>query len=199
MNITQLIRKKQAVRCYTNKKVSKRILNRIVNAGRWTPSIHGFQPWLFKVVVKKRLIKQIAATLVEKKSKVGVGTNIFLRTTADTISDATAIIVVYNTGEFVRFADRLRKSSLNNRRGYKLIAELSESQAVGAAIQNMLLVAEDLGVGSCWTITPLFCQREINHILGERKDMMAIITLGYPASKSRRSRRKPIAEVCSYF
>jgi len=75
-------------------------------------------------------------------------------------------------------------------------AELAEISAISAAIQNMCLAAEYIGIGSCWLDLPLFCKKEINEFLGIRDDLTAILTLGYPAydGKTKRSPRKPITE-----
>ncbi len=64
----------------------------------------------------------------------------------------------------------------------------------------MILVAESLGVGSCWLDTPLFCEKEINKLLGIKDEkLIAILTLGYPAEKGRRSKRKSLSETVRFI
>jgi len=54
-------------------------------------------------------------------------------------------------------------------------------QGAGAAIQNMLLTAHTLGLGSCWV--GAFDEEEIRRIcnLPEHVNVQAVVTIGYPA------------------
>jgi nitroreductase len=69
-------------------------------------------------------------------------------------------------------------------------------QAIGASIQNMLLEAHDLGLGSCWIGEVLNRREKVEEFLGVPKnlELMAFITLGYPA-ESPRSSRKSLEEI----
>ncbi|MHA1229566.1 MAG: nitroreductase family protein [Candidatus Helarchaeota archaeon] len=53
-------------------------------------------------------------------------------------------------------------------------------EEIGAAIQNMLLMAWELGIGSCWI--GAFNRKKIKEILGipEKFKVFALILLGYP-------------------
>jgi len=76
---------------------------------------------------------------------------------------------------------------LDKRRSYHL---LKDAQAIGACIQNMLLCACELGVGSCWMGEILNQKRKVNALLrlGGRYELMAAVALGYGRATSR-SRR----------
>lgn len=73
-------------------------------------------------------------------------------------------------------------------------------QAIGASIQNMLLEAHDLSLGSCWIGEVLNRRKEVEKFLGvpENLELMAFITLGYP-SESPRSSRKSLEEILIKF
>ena len=53
-------------------------------------------------------------------------------------------------------------------------------QSLGAAIQNMLLVARANGLGTCWFCPPIFCKKTIRRIskIPEDVETQALITLG---------------------
>ena len=56
-------------------------------------------------------------------------------------------------------------------------------QSVAAAIQNMLLAAWELGIGSCWLTAPIVAgmSNELRQTFAPDKgELMALITLGYP-------------------
>ena len=68
--------------------------------------------------------------------------------------------------------------------------------ATGACIQNMLLAAHSLGLGACWQGEILNQKDKVGKILGAPStlELMAVITLGYPAEKVG-SIRKSVAEL----
>ncbi len=99
------------------------------------------------------------------------------------------------TAEFISKADCLIFVFLDKEQSYDYI---KDSQAIGACIQNMLLAAEATGLGACWIGELNGKKAEIGELLGigERYDLAAAITLGYPAAQRKLlSRRKPLSEV----
>ncbi len=68
--------------------------------------------------------------------------------------------------------------------------------AIGACIQNMLLAAHSIGIGSVWLGEILNRKDEVNALLniGGDYELMAVIALGFPAEKPR-SRRKKIGSI----
>lgn len=194
MDILKLIKNRTTIRKYQNKPIPKKILHKIIEAGVWGPSLLavGFQPWKFKIITNKKIIHKIATILLKKSERIGIGGNIILRTGSNTISNANTIIVVYNCAPVTKFVTNFRKI-------YHRAAKLAELSAISASIQNMILVAHSLGIGSCWLDAPLFCEKEISKLLAESNDkLVAILTLGYPAQKTKRSVRKPWKEIVNF-
>ncbi len=69
-------------------------------------------------------------------------------------------------------------------------------QAIGACIQNMLLAAHCMGLGTVWLGEIMKNKDKVEEILKvpENYDFMALIAVGYPAREGRSSRR-PLEEV----
>ena len=68
--------------------------------------------------------------------------------------------------------------------------------AVGACIQNMLLKAYSLGIGTCW-LGEILNQKEAlcAHLnIEDDLELAAVISLGYPAEKKESGQRKKISE-----
>ena len=67
-------------------------------------------------------------------------------------------------------------------------------QAVGACIQNMLLRAYELGLGTCWLGEILNRGGEVVEYLGVDPacDLMAVVSLGYSAVPAGKGSRKEI-------
>jgi nitroreductase len=77
---------------------------------------------------------------------------------------------------------------------------IKDVQAIGASIQNMLLEAHNLGLGSCWIGEVLNRKEKVEEFLGvpENLELMAFITLGYP-SEAPKSSRKNLEEILIKF
>lgn len=72
-----------------------------------------------------------------------------------------------------------------------------DHQAMGACIQNMLLAAHSLGLGAVWLGEILKNAEKARMLLElpEEMDLMAVVALGYPSSKTFSSSRREISEV----
>lgn len=66
--------------------------------------------------------------------------------------------------------------------------------AIGACIQNMLLASHALGLVTCWLGEILNRKKEVQRFLGLKAqyELMAVVTIGYAAGKSAKSKRKPV-------
>jgi nitroreductase len=75
--------------------------------------------------------------------------------------------------------------------------EVKDHQAMGACMQNMLLSAHATGLGAVWLGEILNNADKVNSLLklSEDLDLMAVIAIGHPTSKARRSQRKDTSDV----
>jgi len=66
------------------------------------------------------------------------------------------------------------------------------------AIENMVLTAWDLGVGSCWI--GAFSENEVKKLLGVPQNLrvVSLLTLGYPDERIGPKYRKPLSEIVHY-
>lgn len=83
---------------------------------------------------------------------------------------------------------------LDNKESYDRTKDV---QAVGACIQNMLLVIHSLGLGAVWLGEILNKRREVEELLevSNECELMAVVALGEPKEKKRTSKRKNIREL----
>ena len=74
---------------------------------------------------------------------------------------------------------------------------VKDCQAVGAAIQNLLLACHALGLGAVWIGEILKNKETVREILGlsENLELMAVVALGHPAHRKQSSHRKPAEEL----
>lgn len=138
----EIIKNRRSIRKYLLKQIKDADLSAILEAATYAPSGHNSQPWHFTVIQNKELLNSISnkakqvmtASALDKPQRLGSSETYHLFHNAPTV-----IIVSGNTEA---------KSPLelpdHEFRSYTPLADCA------AAIENMLLTAESIGVGSCW-------------------------------------------------
>ncbi|MFA6076054.1 MAG: nitroreductase family protein [Negativicutes bacterium] len=163
--VLSAIKTRRSVRSYKRAKVDRSVIEQILEAASWAPSGNNLQPWKFVVITNETTISELADLTVF----------------GNWVRTAPCLIAVYY--------DRSRvDNSIFD-------AEMKHMQAIGAAIQNILLAAHSIGLGTCWIGEILKNQDKVNELLviPQGLKLMAVITLGYP-EKTSKSRRKPLDE-----
>ena len=171
-----LILNRQSDRKYSDKPIEKEKLNRIVEAGRMSPSANNEQAWKFIVITEPELLAKTAEAATAKLLKM----NSF-------VEQAPVQIVLVR--ESPNFSSKIGAAIKN--KDYSLID-------IGIAAENICLQAMAEGIGSC--MIGWFDERRIKKLLGipKSKRVELIITLGYSLSEKREKRRKPALETVSY-
>lgn len=201
MKIFNLIKKRASTRSFTKKKISSVVLSQILEAGIWGPYISGFQLARF-VVIKRRSLKLKICNLIKKNyKKLGIsGRAIFFPATLKVLEEAPILIAVYNSGEFTKLINRFARVAKNSRdKAYLEVAKKTEYASIYASMQNMIIIAENLSVGSCWLSIPLFFENEISCFLKTDNELVAMLALGYKAEKGKRSARKITSAVVKFL
>jgi len=172
----EIIVNRQSDRRYSDKAVEKEKLDRIIEAGRMSPSACNAQPWKFIVVTDKALLKELAHAASARL----LGMNTF-------VGQAPVIITVVR--EKPNFTSKIGATIKS--KDYSLID-------IGIASENICLQAKAEGLGSC--MIGWFDEARVRKILGipGRKRVELLITIGYSLSDYRPKRRKPPEEVVSY-
>jgi nitroreductase len=78
-------------------------------------------------------------------------------------------------------------------------ADLVDIQSSGAAIQNMLLAAQDLGIGSLWICDVFAAYGELLAWLGEKGELVAAVSFGYPAESPGARPRRAFSETVRFL
>jgi len=169
MEVDKAIKERHSVRNYSPKAVKLVDVVTIINAGRFAPAAGNISTARF-IIVKDR----------EKKKKLADAAfgQHFVATAQYVIavcSDLTQLVRAYGD------------------RGL-----IYARQQAGAAIQNMLLKAVDLGLASCWT--GAFDDDAVKRILKIPKDINveALLPIGYSAG-NKVMRKKPDLDKITYL
>jgi nitroreductase len=170
MQTLEAINNRRSIRKYLEKPVEFEKITTIVDAARHAPSAGNLQDWSFIIVTDKGLIKETSSYAVEQYW----------------IQTAPALIIVCAIPEKHELYYGLRGKRLYN------------IQDCAATIQNILLAATDLGLGSCWI--GAFEEDKIRALFSIPPDVrpQAIITLGYADEVPQEKSIMPI-ENMTYF
>ncbi|MDH5686037.1 MAG: nitroreductase family protein [Hadesarchaea archaeon] len=113
--------------------------------------------------------------------------------TCSIMERAPVIVVVWNapSASKHRLGDAIAKISKKMRR-LNEFGHLAALQGVSAAIQNMLLAAYGLGLGSLWIGDICYAMDDLEKYLGKPWELVAAVAIGWPteeeASKPPRTR-----------
>ena len=80
--------------------------------------------------------------------------------------------------------------------GSSTLDKIQNHQSAGAVVQNMLLVAESLGLGGVWIGEVCKNAEKVNKELGvdQKYELAAMVAIGYPAHRNQKSHRKNVNE-----
>ncbi len=174
MSVLDIIKKRQSVRKYLDKPVEDDKLELILEAARLAPSSSNSQPWHFIAVKDKGL-----------KTKLMHAVPLGVAAINKFIDEAPIIIVGCVTPGFFQ-----KVSSLFGRENH--IVDVS------IAMEHMVLVAEELGLGTCWI--GWFDEGKVKRLLNVPRaaKVVAMLTLGYPAEGGgHATTRKALEEIYS--
>lgn len=171
MDFLNLLKSRRSIRRFTQEDVSNELIMQLLEAAQSAPSAGNCQPWHF-YVIKNEDVKQKIQGYAYNQSFI-----------------ATAPVV------FVVCADILRTEGRYKERGRNLYC----IQDTAAAIQNILLCAKNLGLGTCWC--GAFSEEEVSKLLNLSDDMrpIAIIPVGYSDASPKGPNRRSIEEISTFI
>ena len=174
MDVYKAISKRKSIRNFLNKKISKDILEDILNNGILAPSSKNKQPWRFYIVENKikEKISQIILDYAKNDAKI--------RGTAIAIDTAPVLILV-----------------MKNKDEEFLIAD---TVSIGACVENICLRATELHIGSLCICDVLDVKNEILELLSEEElEIICGIALGYYDEIPNNKSRKKLEEVVKWI
>lgn len=172
MDVLTALRTRRSVRCFSPEPVGDDLLWKVLEAGHWAPSAHNKQPWYF-IVFRDQEKKQAiadASRWAKFLPEAPVGVLVCARLDYEWKSTPRKWIEWYSV------------------------------QSSAAAIENMLLAAHALGLGTCWIgdiDTELLARL---FTIPSGYEPVAIIALGYPAAgfEGKAPPRRPLEEVVQW-
>jgi len=198
METQDAIRKRKSIRAYKPDQVPQSVVHELLEAAILAPSGSNTQPWKFYVVggEKKRQLDELLLGCLDEscnttnelqqqreggdeKAQERIQSRRFELTRAimDTLKENDLPIDLFAKGSFRYFGAPVCVFVTMDQsmpEGYLL--------AIGAAVENLMLLACDKGLGTCWIGMALMYSKEIKQALGipDTERIVTSFALGYP-------------------
>jgi nitroreductase len=191
MNTLETIAARRSIRKFKPDPIPEEALRAVLQAAIQAPSGKNRQPWKFIVIREDKraeMMKVMRAGMARmKKGGDDIGSSEWTARVMDQAPVTIFVINPYGKAPWV-------KHSLD-----ESIWDVVDLQSVGAAIQNMILAALDVGLGSLWICDVFYAYEELMGWLGEKGAMVAAVSLGYAAENPAARPRKPFNEVVRWI
>ena len=167
--VLKAIRSRRSIRAYKPERLKKEEIDTILEAGFYAPNGINTQPWHFSVIQDRQIIGEINAMAKARMAQSDMEwiKRVASNPNADITHGAPTLLIV---------------SCEEN--------AISGVEDCSAALENMLLAAESLNIGSCWMgfVTFVFDNAEMMNRLGVPKGYAAreVAVFGYPAEGAKK-------------
>ena len=192
ISLFDAIHSQRAIRHFSDTPVSDEAIETMLNAAIHAPSAGNRQPWRFVVLRDADLKRRLGQWYLSAWQAVTAGME--------------AIPQPYRHGaelaQQMETVPVLILACIDHGRASTGPGPVTPGASIYPAVQNLLLAARALGLGTVLTTLHTRYEREIKALLHipETVETAALIPVGYPAEGSRfgRARRMPLAEVVFY-
>ena len=180
MTNLEFIYKRKSIRKFTDQEIPKEDLIEMLKAATYAPSAKHQQNWHFDVITNKEKIYEIAKVVGDRHMEIAnladnekdqTNMSKFLKYYT-VFKNAPVLILVYakpyKTVEYKILKDKPECKEL-----YDMVASSqAEIQTIGAAVENLLLAAANMGYGACYMTGPIHSRDKIYEVMGH-EDMSA--------------------------
>jgi F420 biosynthesis protein FbiB-like protein len=191
MNTLDTIAARRSIRRFKPDPIPDEALQAILTAAIQAPSGKNRQPWKFIVVNEDkraemmRVMREGMAKAEAQDRDMGSSEG-----TARIMDQAPVTVFIFNPDG---------KHPSEEHSTEETFWDVVNIQSIGASIQNMLLAALDLGIGSLWICDVFYAYKELCDWLGEDCQMIAAVSFGYPDEDPEARNRKPVDEVTKWL
>lgn len=188
---------RRSIRRFLKREVSAELITKMLEAAIQAPSAKNRQPWRFIVFggehkaefescMERGLLREETGETILPRSGFGLPD---AKNTLKIMREAPLLIAVVNTNG---------KSPFVPVDSDDRVTEICDTLSIGAAVQNMLLAAENLGLGTLWIANTCFAYPELTELLKTDGQLVGAVLVGYADEAPMPRPRKSIEEIVIY-
>ena len=205
------IYKRKSIRKFKDQEVPKEDLMEMLKAATYAPSAKNQQNWHFTVITNKDKIEEIAKVVADRHTEIADlaeeekdrdNMNKFLK--YYTVFKNAPVLVLFYAKPYKSIEYKILNDKPECKDLYDIaISSKSEIQTIGAAIENFLLAAANMGYGACYMTGPIHSKDKIYEIIGHDEsegELMALVPVGVPEDKEApQPKRLPLEDVVTFI
>ncbi|WP_455539717.1 nitroreductase family protein [Terrisporobacter sp.] len=211
MNVLEAIYARKSIRKFKDEVVPKEDILKMLEAATQAPSPKHQQNWNFVVITNRELINKMADVVAASHEKLGE----MAKTEKDrkrhmsvinyytSFKNAPVVVIVYGSEYKMIEYKILKENNASKEVLDMLVSPQSAEQGIGAAVENFLLAATEMGYGTCYMTGPAHAKVELEKLIGFEKpgfELMSMISLGVPADETAiKPPRKPFEDVVTFI
>lgn len=211
MKNIDFIYKRKSIRKFKSEEIPQEDILKLIEAGTYAPSPKHQQNWHFIVLRNRDVINKMAEIVYNSHEKIGqlaknekdYKKHMSVINYYTCFKDAPVVILVYSCEYKMIEYKILKENNAPKEVLDVLVSPQSAAQAIGAAVENILLAAAEMGYGSCYMTGPTHAKREIEELINFSKDgyeLMSMISLGVPEDIDvKQPPRRPLEEVVTFI
>jgi nitroreductase len=193
--LLDIIQQRRSIRRYRSQPVPRDLVDKMIEAASWAPSASNQQDWYFSVVTSEQTKKAMAEAVRDRWEEIfatNQGSALI-----NQLRSYSTVFVSFATAPMVIVVSALRANAvLRSLLGDTATQTAGSFTSAAMAAQNLMLAAHTLGLGSCCMTGALAAGPEIARLLGlRRREIVCLITVGYPDEKPVAPARKPVGEI----
>ena len=194
--VLQAIAGRRSVRRFLDTPIPSARMEALITAACAAPSASNRQDWLFTLVTRAETRRALAAAVAACWERLVADCG--SETIAEAVKGyATNLAWFDRAPVVVVLSCRRPEAFLEEMLGPRAWAVAGTHTSAAMAAQNLLIAAHALGLGACCLTGPLAAEAELKAVcgLGERRHLVCLVALGYPAEAPEAVPRKPLAHV----
>lgn len=191
-DVPDFIEHRRSIRAFRTDAVDRGVLDTLVEAACLAPAPHHSRPWRFVVIDTDEAKAALARGMAKRWEADLAGDGVdpariteLIESSYTKITTAPALVLGCLTWDGLdRYPDEPR------RRAEWGMALLS----LGAAVENLMLSATDVGLASCWVAAPIFCPEAARDALELPAEWLphALVLVGHPDPAYVARERPPV-------
>lgn len=188
MSVIETVRRRRSIGKMTEQVPTRAQIEEILEAATHAPNHHRTEPWKFIVLAgeaRAELGLVMQEALLSSLGDIPL-TQVQARLEKERLKPLRAPVIITVVSEFPRNDEAL---------------DIENVEATAAAVQNMLLVAEELGLAVMWRTGDAAYNDQVKRWLGvETEDhIVAFLYVGYPAIPRLERRATPLSQKTTWY
>ena len=192
MTLPAFVAARRSIRAFDGRAVDRAELDALVEAACLAPAPHHSRPWRFVVIDTDAGKTALADGMgdrwqrdLEEDGVDAIRIDELIRASHLKLTGAPTLVLACLTWDGLdRYPDETRQRA---EWGMALLS-------LGAAVENLMLAAADVGLASCWVAAPIFCSDEARDALALPTEWspQALVLVGYPDAAYEPRVRPPV-------